>query len=90
MSAPPSPTPVETVSRGAFFGGILLGLSIAALGFYWVETLDLATWASALLELAFAAAALGAVKLVWRTSVRLHALDSEPGGNEPRGTDEGH
>jgi hypothetical protein len=67
-----------TISRGAMFGGALLGAVIAIGGFWIVPKLGVPGWASLVLEIATVALALSVVTRIWRRSASA-SLDSGAG-----------
>lgn len=85
-----SPSASDTVSRGAFFSGIVAGTLVGALGFYGVPVLGLPSWLEVLAEIATVAVALGVTTGVWRLSARAgssrDSLDTSEGTPDRKGS----
>jgi len=80
---------METVSRRAYFGGFILGISIAVAGYHAIPALGLDGAIAAFAELATVALAMGAAFALWRASARAGGeLDTSTGAEQRKEGDE--
>jgi hypothetical protein len=61
-----------TVSRGAYFGGLVLGLVVVVVGFFAVSALELGILFKIPLEVGVVYVALRSVTALWRANARAH------------------
>ncbi|MCK6545258.1 hypothetical protein L6R52_05270 [Myxococcota bacterium] len=80
-----------TVSRGAYFGGLVLGLVVVVVGFFAVSALELGILFKIPLEVGVVYLALKSVTTLWRSNARAHLqasgeglLDPPPAGQDRR------
>lgn len=63
-----SPERKPSVSRGAYFGGLLAGITVAVVGYYLVGNSELEGGVAAIVEIALVAAAMGLATGIWKLS----------------------